>query len=173
ARETILDDSDDSPARVLDAIRWMQPGLVAIEAADAARDVPLVDLVRTRMGAVLLGIEAERYDPVALAGGSGGRSSVPPPPAVGGPETRLGRLVDVVVEVAVLMDGSSRVRRISERASEEGDPWALNPIFEFVPSSATETGDLVGEFKATRAIPRFVEKRRARGKRVDVSIFQT
>jgi glucosamine--fructose-6-phosphate aminotransferase (isomerizing) len=35
-----------------------------------------------------------------------------------------------------------------------------------------ETGEIVGEYRPTRAIPRFLERRRARGKRIDVSIFQ-
>jgi len=171
--ESMLDDTDDSPARLLEAVRWMSPGLVVVEAVDAARDAALIDLVRTRMGAVLMGVEAERYEAAGLGAAAGPRTSVPPPGAPGSaPDLRLARLVDVVAEVGTLLDGTHRVRRIAERSTDDGDPGALTAIFEFVLFGAGETGELIGEFRPTRAIPRFLERRRQRGKRVDVSIFQ-
>jgi hypothetical protein len=93
-------------------------------------------------------------------------------PATGGVEPRLAACFDVVAEVTPLLDGSCRTLRVAERATEGGDPFALTAIFEYFVFGSTESGELTGEYRATRAVPRFLERRKARGKRVDLSLFQ-
>jgi pilus assembly protein CpaF len=172
--EALLEESDDAGAGLADLVQWLQPGLVVIEQADPARDVPLIRAIRGRCGAVAAGVETDRWEaataeaPKAPAPGQQPARS----PATGGVEPRLAACFDVVAEVTPLLDGSCRTLRVAERATEGGDPFALTAIFEYFVFGSTESGELTGEYRATRAVPRFLERRKARGKRVDLSLFQ-
>jgi hypothetical protein len=151
----------------------MQPGLLVIERADTVRDAGMIRSVRARLGAVVVGVDADRWEPAlapsspAAPGGPAARAALVP-----GVDPGLAACVDVVAEVNGLTDGTHRMLRLAERATEGGDPFALTAIFEFVQTGLGEAGELLGEYRATRAIPRFVERRKARGKRVDLSLFQ-
>jgi hypothetical protein len=170
--ESLLEETDESGSGPLDLIQWLQPDLLIVERADAGRDSALIRSLRNRAGVVVLGIDAERWEPGAAepAKGAGGT------PAKGagtpGVDPRVAGCVDIVVEVTPLVDGSTRTIRIGERAADGGDPFALTTVFEFFVAGATESGELSGEYRSTRTVPRFVERRKARGKRVDMSLFQ-
>ena len=164
--ESLLAESDDTGGGLGELVQCLQPDLLVVERADAARDVPLVRAVRARLGAVVLGVEADRWEPPVP--GEAARADAPPRPAAPGVDPRLAACTDVVGELVPIMDGSVRMLRLAERAADTGDPFVVNPIFEYVPGGPGETG----EYKATRTIPRFLERRKARGKRIDASLFQ-
>jgi len=164
--ESLLAETDDAGGGLGELVQCLQPDLLVIERADAARDVSLVRAVRARLGSVLLGVDADRWEPPVP--GEPGKGEVPARPAAPGVDPRLAACTDVVAELVPLVDGGVRVLRIAERAADTGDPFVLNAIFEYVPGGPGEPG----EYKATRTIPRFLERRKARGKRVDTTLFQ-
>ncbi|MBI5499105.1 MAG: hypothetical protein HY907_02610, partial [Deltaproteobacteria bacterium] len=176
--EALLEEADDGGAGLADVIQWLQPGVVVIERAEPGRDVALVRAIRNRLGGLVLSVETDRWEPAGEEPGAPGQALRPPGGAAtrsgpaGGVDRRLASHVDVVVELAALMDGSSRTLRVAERAAEGGDPFALTAIFEYAVTGTTEGGEVSGEYRATRAVPRFLERRKARGKRVDLSLFQ-
>jgi pilus assembly protein CpaF len=163
--EALLEENDDGGAGLADLIQWLQPGLVVVERADAVRDVPLLRAIHARLGASVFGVEADRWEAAA-----GEAARVPSPAGV---DPRLAACADVVVEVLPLLDGTCRTLRIGDRAADGGDPFVLSVIFEYFTMGAGEGGELAGEYRATRAVPRFIERRKARGKRVDLSLFQS
>ncbi|MBN1772949.1 MAG: FHA domain-containing protein [Deltaproteobacteria bacterium] len=164
--ESLLAESDDAGGGLGDLVQCLQPDLLVVERTDAVRDVPLVRAVRARLGSVVLGVEADRWEPPVP--GEPGKADAPTRPAAPGVDPRLAACVDVVAELVPIVDGSVRMLRIAERAADGGDPFVANTIFEFVLGGPGE----LGEYKATRTLPRFLERRKARGKRIDASLFQ-
>jgi pilus assembly protein CpaF len=163
AGEALLtEDSGRAPTHG-DLVAWVQASLVVVERFEPARDLALVRSARQRACALLIGIADDRFE-VIPAGGAG--------PAAEGIDPRLAACVDVVVEVARLSDGSVRVVRIAETGAEGPERFALTPIYEFAVWGLGETGEIAGEHRATRAIPRFVDRRRKAGRRVDLSLYQ-
>jgi pilus assembly protein CpaF len=164
--ESMLAESDDAGGGLGELLQCLQPDVLVIERADAVRDVPLIRGARARLAAVVLSVDADRWEPPVA--GEPAKADAPPRPAAPGVDARLAACVDVVAEVVPIVDGSVRMLRIAERAADTGDPFVINAIFEYVPGGPGETG----EYKATRTIPRFLERRKARGKRIDPSLFQ-
>jgi hypothetical protein len=164
--ESLLAESDDAGGSLGELVQCLQPDLLVIERADTARDVPLIRALRARLGAVMLGVDADRWEPPLP--GEPGSADAPSRPAAPGVDPRLASCVDIVGELVPLVDGSVRLLRLAERAADTGDPFVVNAIFEYVPGGSGEAG----EYKATRALPRFLERRKARGKRIDASLFQ-
>ena len=171
--EALLAENDDGGAGLADLIQWLQPSLVVVERADAMRDVGLLRAMHARLGATVFGVEADRWEAAAGEPSKGEASGTPAKaPAAGCVDPRLAVCADIVVEVLPLIDGTCRTLRIGDRAVDGGDPFALTVIFEFFSTGTGEGGDLIGEYRATRSVPRFIERRKARGKRVDLSLFQ-
>jgi pilus assembly protein CpaF len=171
--EALLAENDDGGAGMADLIQWLQPSLVVVEHADAARDVALLRAMHARLGATVFGVEADRWEAAAGEPSKGAAAgTTTKAPASPGVDPRLAVCADLVVEVLPLIDGTCRTLRIGDRAADGGDPFTLAVIFEFFSTGAGEGGELLGEYRATRAVPRFIERRKARGKRVDLSPFQ-
>jgi pilus assembly protein CpaF len=81
--------------------------------------------------------------------------------------------VDVMVQVSRFSDGSRKLTHITELVGLEGDQVTMQDIFLFEKSGVTESGKVMGRFRATGVRPRFYEKLRASGITLPTSLFQT
>lgn len=80
----------------------------------------------------------------------------------------LTRTVDLVIEVARLGDGRSRVLRVAEFRARDS---ALRDIFDFVVERTASGGSIEGHFRSVGEPPALVATLRARGVVVDESLF--
>lgn len=78
---------------------------------------------------------------------------------------------DVAIEVARLRDGRSRVLRLCELRRGESPLVVGEDIFEFTIERTATGGTLEGSFHATGRSPLLSEELRARGARMDPSLF--
>lgn len=91
-------------------------------------------------------------------------------PQVGAAEAYklLTRAVDVVIEVARLGDGRSRVLRVAELRHRDG---AIRDIFDFVVERTASGGSIEGHFRGVGEPPELLTTLRARGVVLDDSLF--
>lgn len=80
----------------------------------------------------------------------------------------LTRALDVVIEVARLGDGRSRVLRVAELRHRDG---ALRDIFDFVVERTASGGSIEGHFRGVGEPPELLTTLRARGVVLDDSLF--
>jgi pilus assembly protein CpaF len=80
--------------------------------------------------------------------------------------------LDLIVHESRLSDGSRKVTAISEIVGIEGTQIVMQDIFAFEQSGLGEGGRVLGRFKATGAVPTFLEDLKARGLELDPAIFQ-
>ena len=81
--------------------------------------------------------------------------------------------VDLFVQVARFSDGSRRVTHITEVVGMEQDIITLQDIFLFDKTGITETGKVVGRFRATGIRPKFYDRLKACGIALPTQLFQT
>ncbi len=79
--------------------------------------------------------------------------------------------IDVVLQMTRLSDGSRKVTSLSEIVGMEGDTITLQEIFLFQQTGLDEERKVHGQFKATGVRPKFVERFKALGIKVDQNIF--
>lgn len=79
---------------------------------------------------------------------------------------------DVVVEVARLRDGRSRVLRICELRHGDEFVVAAESIFDFAIERTATGGSIEGSFNASGRSPRMANEIRSRGGRLDSALFQ-
>jgi pilus assembly protein CpaF len=80
--------------------------------------------------------------------------------------------VDIVVQQTRFSDGSRKVINISEITGVESGTVQMQDIFRYQQKGFDNDGRVAGEFQTTGRIPEFYEELRARGLKVDMSIFQ-
>jgi len=85
---------------------------------------------------------------------------------------QIASAIRLIIQVQRLSDGVRRVVSISEITGMESDVVQMQEIFKFVKKDRTETGDIIGEFKATGIRPRFLEEISAIGLRVPRETFE-
>ncbi len=78
---------------------------------------------------------------------------------------------DVAIEVARLRDGRSRVLRLCELRRAQSPLVVGDDIFEFTIERTATGGTLEGSFHATGRSPHLSDELRARGARMDPSLF--
>jgi pilus assembly protein CpaF len=83
----------------------------------------------------------------------------------------LAHAFDVILELAVLRDGRSRVLRVAEPASASASEIQLTDIFNFVIERTATGGSVEGTFQPTGVIPRIVDEMTARGISVSPALF--
>jgi pilus assembly protein CpaF len=81
--------------------------------------------------------------------------------------------IDLMVQVARFSDGSRKITYITELVGLEGEQVTMQDIFLFEKSGVSESGKVLGRFKATGVRPRFYEKLRSSGILLPASLFQT
>jgi pilus assembly protein CpaF len=84
---------------------------------------------------------------------------------------QIASAVQLIVQQTRFSCGQRKVTSISEVTGVEGGRVQLAEIFRFQQTGYDERGRVQGRFEATGLVPEFYEKLRARGERVDLSIF--
>src|SRR3984957_14136365 len=80
--------------------------------------------------------------------------------------------VDLFVQVARFSDGSRRLTYVTELTGMEGDVITMQDIFVFDKMGITETGKVMGRFRATGIRPRFYDRLLSCGIPLSPQIFQ-
>jgi pilus assembly protein CpaF len=84
---------------------------------------------------------------------------------------QIGSAISLVVHTARLSDGSRKVLNITEITGLEGDRITMQDLFEFVQVSVDRQGKVHGFFRATGAVPTFIEDVKTRGLALDMGMF--
>lgn len=81
--------------------------------------------------------------------------------------------LNVVVQVARLVDGSRRVVSLQEITGMEGNIVTMQEIFSFKQTGVDENGRVKGRFEMARIMPRFLEKFEALGVPIQHDMFHS
>ena len=84
---------------------------------------------------------------------------------------QIASAVDVIIHESRMSDGSRKVVAITEVTGLEGNQIVMQDIFSFRQTGVGEKGRIMGEFRATGAMPTFFEQLAGRGLRVDPQMF--
>jgi pilus assembly protein CpaF len=86
---------------------------------------------------------------------------------------QIASAIDLVVQQTRLVDGARKITQISEVTGREGNVILMQDIFLFEQSGFGEGGKVIGRFKATGNVPRFIETLKLKGDlQVDLGIFK-
>ena len=84
---------------------------------------------------------------------------------------QIASAVDIIIHESRLSDGSRKVVAISEVTGLEGSQIVMQDIFAFRQTGVGEKGRIIGEFKATGAIPTWFDQLPGRGIKCDAAMF--
>ena len=84
---------------------------------------------------------------------------------------QIAAAINLVIHGGRLVDGSRRVTDICEITGMEVDTITTQTIFELHQSGFDSEGRVVGEMRATGAVPKFVHELKERGIPVDMALF--
>ncbi len=79
--------------------------------------------------------------------------------------------LDVVIQLARLMDGSRRVVSVQEIVGMEGNTITMQEIFSFTQTGVDEGGRVTGSFRSLGVMPKFVERFKAHGLPIPYDTF--
>jgi pilus assembly protein CpaF len=85
---------------------------------------------------------------------------------------QISSAVDLFVQVARFSDGSRRLTYVTELTGMEGDVITMQDIFVFDKMGITESGKVMGRFRATGIRPRFYDRLLSCGITLSPEIFQ-
>jgi pilus assembly protein CpaF len=85
---------------------------------------------------------------------------------------QIASAIDFIVHESRMPDGSRKIVAISEICGMEGDVFTLSDVFDFNQKGFDEQGQVIGEYRPTGYVPRFVEGLRQRGIPFPAEIFQ-
>jgi len=86
---------------------------------------------------------------------------------------QIAAAVNLFVQISRFSDGSRRVTHITEVVGMEQDIITLQDIFLFEKTGISETGKVLGRFRATGIRPKFYERLKAAGITLPQQMFQT
>jgi len=86
---------------------------------------------------------------------------------------QIAAAVNLFVQISRFSDGSRRVTHITEVVGMEQDIITLQDIFLFEKTGISETGRVLGRFRATGIRPKFYERLKAAGITLPQQMFQT
>jgi len=86
---------------------------------------------------------------------------------------QIASAIHLIIHTARMSDGSRKVTHITEASGQEGDRITMQDIFVFTQSGIDHNGKVMGAFKATGAVPTFMEEIGIRGLSIDRSMFIT
>ena len=86
---------------------------------------------------------------------------------------QIASAVDLFVQTSRFSDGTRRITHITEVIGMEQDIITLQDIFLFEKTGITESGRVVGRFRATGIRPKFYERLKACGILLPTQMFQT
>ena len=88
-----------------------------------------------------------------------------------GMRQQISSAIQLVVHVSRLSDGTRKVVSVSEITGMEGDVITMQEIFTFEREGIGETGQVIGQFRATGVRPRFSDRLRTYGVELPMSLF--
>jgi pilus assembly protein CpaF len=86
---------------------------------------------------------------------------------------QIAAAVNVFVQISRFSDGSRRVTHVTEVVGMEQDIITLQDIFLFEKTGISESGKVLGRFRATGIRPKFYERLKASGITLPQQMFQT
>jgi len=84
---------------------------------------------------------------------------------------QIASAIHLIIQTARLSDGSRKVTHITEVSGQEGDRITMQDLFVFTQTGIDHNGKVKGDFKATGAVPTFMEEIGVRGLSIDRSMF--
>jgi pilus assembly protein CpaF len=84
---------------------------------------------------------------------------------------QIASAVSAIVQIARLADGKRKVMSVSEITGMEGDVITMQEIFTFQQTGMDQSGDVIGQFRATGIRPRFLARLRAFGIAIPDGLF--
>jgi len=85
---------------------------------------------------------------------------------------QLSSAIKLVVQVARLQDGTRKILSISEVLGARDDRVEMQDIFVFERIGVTDSGKVMGRFRATGVKPRILERLRVSGVQLPASLFE-
>ena len=86
--------------------------------------------------------------------------------------TQIASAINVVIQVARLMDGRRRVVSLSEVTGMEGDTITMQEIFRFKATGRADDGTVSGHFEATGIRPKLLNDAKAYGIELSAELFR-
>ena len=86
--------------------------------------------------------------------------------------SQIGSAIQVVVQVARLMDGRRKLVSLSELTGMEGDVITVQEIFHYRQTGTSSEGHVQGRFEATGIRPRFLDHVAAHGINLSADLFR-
>jgi len=86
---------------------------------------------------------------------------------------QIASAVNIVVQQARMRDGVRRVTRICEVLGMEGSDVKMRDLFLFQQTGIDQTGHVMGSFRASGVVPRFVQEYNKVGVPFDETVFTT
>jgi pilus assembly protein CpaF len=71
---------------------------------------------------------------------------------------QIASALHVIVQISRMRDGHRRVTYVSEVVGMEGDMVTMHDLFNYTPTGEDEKGKIIGEFKWSGIMPRFVKR---------------
>ena len=85
---------------------------------------------------------------------------------------QIASAIDLVIQCSRLSDGTRKVVSIAELTGMEGDIVTMQDIFVFEKQGIDVRGRVVGRFKATGVVPKFLEKLKTSGIAPSPNVFE-
>jgi pilus assembly protein CpaF len=87
--------------------------------------------------------------------------------------SQMASAINVVIQIERMEDGKRRVVSIQEIQGMEGQVVVMAEIFRFRRRGLDKAGGVIGQFEATGAVPRFLERMHQRGIDIGLDMFQS
>jgi pilus assembly protein CpaF len=87
--------------------------------------------------------------------------------------TQIAAALDVVLQVERHEDGKRRLVSIQEIVGMEGDIITMSELFRFDRRGLDDSGNVMGEYRATGVVPRFRETLERRGIACPLELFNS
>ena len=84
---------------------------------------------------------------------------------------QIASAIHLIIQTARMSDGTRKVTHITEVAGQEGERITMQDLFVYNQTGIDHNGKVKGEFKATGAVPTFIEEIGIRGLSLDRSMF--
>jgi pilus assembly protein CpaF len=85
---------------------------------------------------------------------------------------QIASAINLVVQVARLIDGTRRVTSISEITGMEGETITMQEIFQFERTGIDRDGKVIGRFRASGIRPRFADRLKSCGMQMPRAMFE-
>ncbi len=86
---------------------------------------------------------------------------------------QISSAIDLIVHQERMRDGKRRLTYVTEVVGMENDIITLQDIFIFKKTGVDDNGNILGEFKSTGIVPKFVERFKTAGIKLPLSMFHT